>query len=605
MLGHFPVPYPDETLYSVLARLAERLTLPSERLLTRELFGQRYHRADLNLPHHLDRLCAQLPPEHEITPEKIINNHTLFPFYAPFLSDERRNGLKRWMHDSSMGRHGSMLQRIEQTDGITMAITHAPLRSCAKCRNEDLQMHGESYWHRAHQVPTLTRCPRHNVPLEEYCTGHISPVEYQSVETATFTTLKTTQNTRSAAMHLRYSRQSAALLAATPPPPFVATIQVFRDLLNEKGFSKSRGGHQNLNYEKILDLIRQKYGHVLALEFLINLEAATAARHLAWVLAFEQPTPRPPQVYFLIADAIDTELSQIFDAAAAAAATKPRIARRYVCRNRVSACFGYATIGGYVKSRNVGLFRCPRCGFAYCDAVEEIRVTRRFKISDPGPVWKERLRELWTRKSNSVAMIAAELGVGKPRVIVEAMRAGLPAFKRSGFSGRFGKSAQAQIGQREQRRKKHRRIWQDARRRYPNKNRTELTMLFPATRGWLDKNDHVWFRAHLPKPAKRVGRKSFDWAPYDGKAAGLVKAAARRTGQKICWTELIRQLTAAEAKIAQKCRRLPLTAAAFCKVVVAHPMRQNKLTTAALTNRLGQKMAVLTNRSGQKKLEFC
>jgi len=288
------------------------------------------------------------------------------------------------------------------------------------------------------------------------------------------------------------------------------------------------------------------------------------ARQLAWAFAGEQRTPRAAQVYFLVADAIGTSLPDVIGTAAAA---KPRPATRYLCRNPASRCCGEPTIGGYTKSRNTALFRCPECGFAYCDAIGPTTVKRRFKISEVGPVWKARLRELWRRRSNSLQVIADELGVGRPRVIVEALRAGLPPIKREGFSGRFGKSARAQTGEREDRRKKHRRIWQEARRRYPKKNRTELTKLLPATRGWLDKNDHVWFRAHLPKAAKRRGRVPLDWRPHDSTAARLVVAAAQRlNGRRISWHGLVRELGPLESRIVQNCRRLPKTSATFKKL---------------------------------------
>ena len=39
MIGFFPDPYPDELLYSVLARFQSRVQYPSRESLVRELFG--------------------------------------------------------------------------------------------------------------------------------------------------------------------------------------------------------------------------------------------------------------------------------------------------------------------------------------------------------------------------------------------------------------------------------------------------------------------------------------------------------------------------------------------------------------------------------------
>jgi len=486
MFGHFPVPHPDETLYSVIARLVARLKVPHERLITEQLFGRRYHRPDLNLPHHLGALAKQIPPEHGITVEEIIQKHTLFPFYAPFLSDDRRQGLENWMNESSMGRYGSAI------------TTETTLKSCRECRDGHERAHGEAYWRRAHQIPGVIVCHIHGTPLVAQPNSN-----YETADGAEFaegdSAIENTTPT-----HLRYAEQSARLLTVTNPPSFTSLIQAFREQLKKEQLTRSRGGKETIRHEELLRRMTGRYDHATIRHFFINPQASTAARHLAWALSFEQPTPRPPQIYFLVADALNTTLPELIEAARQTRRPKALI---YACRNPVSLCRGKPTITGYTRSRNIGLFRCPNCGFAYCEATGELNTTRRLKISEVGPVWRARLKQLWRGKSNSLQKIARELGVGTPRVLAEAFRAGLPPIKRAGFSGKFGKSVKALSTQREERRDKHRKLWLDTRRRYPHRNRTELTKLLPGTRGWLDKNDHIWFRAHLPKTAKRPGRQ--------------------------------------------------------------------------------------------------
>jgi len=61
-LGYFPIPYPDEVLYSVIARAKSRLGIEAARTFVFELFGTIHIRAVLDMPSHLDAMATALPP---------------------------------------------------------------------------------------------------------------------------------------------------------------------------------------------------------------------------------------------------------------------------------------------------------------------------------------------------------------------------------------------------------------------------------------------------------------------------------------------------------------------------------------------------------------
>jgi len=89
MIGHIPIPLPDELLYSLCARYSERMDYPTASRINAELFGSGGISSSIDLPRHLDYLDANLPHGHLLTADTIINTRTLFPFYRPFLSSER------------------------------------------------------------------------------------------------------------------------------------------------------------------------------------------------------------------------------------------------------------------------------------------------------------------------------------------------------------------------------------------------------------------------------------------------------------------------------------------------------------------------------------
>lgn len=170
IIGAFPDPYPDELLYSVQARYQQRLHDWRVRYTPRELFGSPHLIASTTFPSHLSSLIARLPAQAfgETTPEdskaiarEFLANHTLLPYYAPFLPPHR---LAR-VEEDLLGAGGPWVQaRI----GIKASAVPAPpwLRYCPLCVREDRACVGEPYWRREHQAPGVVVCVQHDVWLE-------------------------------------------------------------------------------------------------------------------------------------------------------------------------------------------------------------------------------------------------------------------------------------------------------------------------------------------------------------------------------------------------------------------------------------------------------
>src|SRR5216684_5349641 len=85
MIGHFPDPFPDELMFSLLARFAERMNYPARYTSLLELFGVRHGIPAIELPNKLDQLVSVLPPGTSYTSDYLITRHKLLRLYAPFL----------------------------------------------------------------------------------------------------------------------------------------------------------------------------------------------------------------------------------------------------------------------------------------------------------------------------------------------------------------------------------------------------------------------------------------------------------------------------------------------------------------------------------------
>src|SRR5258706_7622578 len=96
MICNFPTPYPDEILYSVCARYSDRKQYKRPQSVSIDLFGHEIS-AKVSLPNCLGNLVANLPPKLNYTVDRLIDNHTIFPFYEPFLPPERSYLLRKRM----------------------------------------------------------------------------------------------------------------------------------------------------------------------------------------------------------------------------------------------------------------------------------------------------------------------------------------------------------------------------------------------------------------------------------------------------------------------------------------------------------------------------
>jgi hypothetical protein len=161
-LGYFPTAHPDELFYSVCARYSARVRYSSAKSVIEDIFGTTSATAAFDFPNNLGQFASALPAASSLTPERLINQHTLLPFFSAFLPPERVTQLEGDMRggcgQASYMRSGVMAFRIP---------TPQHLKFCPVCIEEDERRFREAYGHRTHQVPGVEVCPTHGVFLEE------------------------------------------------------------------------------------------------------------------------------------------------------------------------------------------------------------------------------------------------------------------------------------------------------------------------------------------------------------------------------------------------------------------------------------------------------
>ncbi|MEJ2795285.1 TnsD family Tn7-like transposition protein [Iodobacter sp. LRB] len=159
-LCFFPTSLPDESVFSLIARYHQLSGNADDRDTLRELFGKHTIVVTSHLPSSIDSLVGILPSGVLIDAQGIINRHTIFPYYRPFLTERQISlGVAAMKSDSAIGLKTMMGLVASQVGGGN------PYRFCAQCAEQDKHLYGQPYWHRAHQLPAVHICHEHGTAL--------------------------------------------------------------------------------------------------------------------------------------------------------------------------------------------------------------------------------------------------------------------------------------------------------------------------------------------------------------------------------------------------------------------------------------------------------
>lgn len=160
MIGYFPFPYSDELVYSWLARYAVKSGYPKYVAAARDLMAK----PDCHLKVLFVNKYTQDAIERMLSfcsMDELVMEHTMFPYYGRFLPANIR--LKAFQaFTNTPGNWYQMLHITGRGRGDKQT-----LRYCVLCAKNDRLQHGETYWHRIHQLPGIQVCPIHGCFLKE------------------------------------------------------------------------------------------------------------------------------------------------------------------------------------------------------------------------------------------------------------------------------------------------------------------------------------------------------------------------------------------------------------------------------------------------------
>lgn len=157
MITYFPEIYPDELLYSQLARCYVKAGYPAYIYIAEDFFQDKKVRPDIEFINTFTSAAFRVVTR-EMTINEIIMKHTMFPYYGRFISKERRNKAYQALIGMK-GNYNNLLPKVK-------SCQERFLRYCPLCVKADRDKFGETYWHRTHQIIGINICPIHRCYLK-------------------------------------------------------------------------------------------------------------------------------------------------------------------------------------------------------------------------------------------------------------------------------------------------------------------------------------------------------------------------------------------------------------------------------------------------------
>lgn len=520
MISFFPTTYPNELLYSTLARFHVRSGNISPKATIEELFGFRSVTAVVDLPSNIDSLISNMPIGSNYIAERLIMENTLYPFYSAFLPPERAKTILQSMKGNS-GR--SIHNRI----GIMAStiVENKFIRFCKDCALESLKTYGEIYWKRSHQVPCVIICSKHKTLLYN---SKVFVHPYNKHEFIPATTDNCIFNEE----HI-ISPNIETVIGSKFISKYIQVVDNVDKLLNNRYPNKPPEWFfsQYIERLKLMGLantngsVRQKELREQFIEFygesLLKIVQSTIndsdSSWLSMMVRKSRKTVHPIR-HLLLVQFLGITLEELWNEETD---YQPFGESPFLCLNAGADHYLQPVItevsiryDSKIK-RPVGTFICS-CGFVYARKGPDSSEDDRYKVGrvkEFGEVWESKLKELF-QMNLSMREIARRLKVDVNTVKKYGQKLGETKAElvHNSKDNLINKDS-------------FRNEWLDLQKQYPEKSKTELRKVNNSLYAWLYRNDREWLNSNSPKKKQiTTVNNRVDWDKRDVEILELVKA---------------------------------------------------------------------------------
>lgn len=555
MTAMFPVPLPDELLYSVLARYRDRMGFPSQRAVLENTFGRGTLTAVVELPGRIEALLDRLAPGHPYTISDIVWKHTMLPYYARFVAPVRLENALHRMRATGAGGLAEVL-------GVRATTVPTPtyLQFCRECANSDDSEHGEPYWRRTHQLPGVWVCPQHGSLLWRSAVRRRDPIgrhAFNSLESARSVGAPLSPPADFALLR-SLAEDTTWLLSGNAEVEGASALRArYHVTLGARGWMRS---YKRVRISDLREAFVGYYSERTLDEFGCLVRSITGQHDWLARLVRKERAAQHPLHHLLLVRFLALSAQDFFAIALpAATATSARPVSGVPCPNLVcSSALGAERIAilGLAEA-----WRCSRCGFSYRQGV---RPGSRPMVLAYGPIWEARLRERVGDPAVSLRAIARELGVSAKTVQQHARRLGA---WRAQWSPALKMPSRQRMAALESATATHQAKWLRLLAAHPEEGVQALRSRAPATYTHLYRYARIWLDQHRPaRPLAKSRAPRVNWEARDREVATLVTLAAEAMralpGRPVRLTcAAVARRAGHAALVEQHLDRLPMTAA--------------------------------------------
>ncbi|QNU68082.1 TnsD family transposase [Ruminiclostridium herbifermentans] len=534
-MNYFPTSYPDELLYSILARYHVRNGNISPKMTLHELFGTNTITAVGDMPSDIDSLVCRIPKHKRLTADGLIMNNTLFPYYTAFMPEARTKLIEADMKGNGGGK-------IHTMAGIMAGSINVPeyLRFCPECNKDDEQKYGENYWHRLHQMPGVLFCPVHNEMILD------STVNLKIQNRHEFIAANE-KNCLEKHTKINYTEKDINSLITLSED----IDWIIKNYENVKDFMEKTYGTRNYYIEKLKD---RGYATVNGRVYQENLVADFIEFYgFDFLNSVQCPVDYNNQNNWL--SSIVRKHRKVFHIVMHLLLIrflygsaekfinigdnyKPFGTGPWPCLNPVADHYKKFVIKKakithcYDTKHPVGTFECS-CGFIYSRRGPDTSPDDLFKVGRIkmfGLVWEKKLEEA-INKNWGLRRVAREMKADPKTIKLYSAKLGL----KTGFNDEnihSEKGSQASIDnvlqQNDSLLYNHRNAWLLAKKTYPDKSKTELRSIAKAHYAWLYRHDKDWLDKNSPEHQKiQINSTRVDWIARDFEVLQKVKDAEK------------------------------------------------------------------------------
>ncbi|WP_404457143.1 TnsD family transposase [Oceanobacillus kapialis] len=509
MLPFFTDPYPDELIYSAIARYHFYSGNIDYKDSLEEVFESRSVIPSVEIGSHFYALSQQMGNHYSIG--NLLAKHTIYPFYAPFLAKHRQHEVMLDVQGDGKGlytRIGMVAGGICKKD---------VLYYCPQCARADIDKYGEPYIHREHQLQGIDLCAHHYLQLRKY------PVEFNEQSRIKFIRFEAKRMNFSALQEVKspYYFDTQVKLAKMAYQLLNIDIEAFsredvfkmyRLLLREKNLITTSN---QVRQKGLFEAFQAKFSKGFLKKYESELNEENEYNWLKVLTRNEKRHVHPLRhlffLYFLGKD-VEGLLHVKEDVGPFGKGPWP-------CLNKAAEHYKQLVIQpvditrDYKSSAPIGTFECS-CGFVYArkgpdKSREEIYRIGRVKAF--GDTWKAKLQDLASKEDLSIRAMAKMLGVDSKTV--------------KKYLSKDGQKEKAESKVSPQMLQQYRSKLLEGMQQFPNDSRTQIRELFQKEYIYLYRHDRNWLLKQLPRRCEEAHANNtiVDWSARDADYCAKIK----------------------------------------------------------------------------------